>query len=167
MFASRHKKTIVVKDDDGVDRNIVIAKLSARSLELASDQRQIAVSRVSRQMGAEMLRAFRDQRLEEPKDPKEKRKSRLQSYDRETVLMQGIDSWDILGPDGKPLPKEKGIADFDEETAQYVFTEIMDLSVPVLTEEEINTLEKADSGRSISSSAETSLTTQMLAESGS
>jgi hypothetical protein len=129
MFASKITQDITVKDGDK-DVKVTIRKLSGRSLQNASEARQITVARMARTMGAEMLQAVRDREAAKEKaqkilDPAE---ARFQLYDRETVLVAGIASWDA---------KEdvvEGVADLDEDTADAIFRAIVTLSVP--TEEE-------------------------------
>lgn len=124
MFASKVTSQVVF--DDGV---VNIRKLSARSLEKASEARQISVSQLSRSMGPELMRAFatptEDRTKVEP-SLEERTRARYATYDRQSVLQAGVVSWTY---DTKVA---EGLDDLDEESAQKLHEAILDLSLPPL-----------------------------------
>lgn len=132
MFASKVKKTLTILDDEGKEIPVNIRKLSRRALHAAAMARQEAVAALARTMGAEAIKAYQEgkaarQETEKTLDPAE---ARFQSYDVETVLAEGIESW------GNPTPVKEGIADLDEDTADLIFREVIILSVPTKEERE-------------------------------
>jgi hypothetical protein len=129
MFASKITKDITVRDGDK-DVKVTIRKLSGRSLQNASEARQVSVARMAKAMGAEMVQAYQARQEATDKaskilDPSE---ARFTLYDRETVLVAGIASWDV------DIDVAEGVKDLDEDTANDIFRAIITLSVP--TEEE-------------------------------
>jgi len=138
MFASRVKKTIEV--NDGTDKgSVVIRKLSARSLERAREARQMSAAKLTTSFGPDMIKAFRETNKEVAAAPvvagsKEARETTYASYDRDTVLTQGVESWTF---------KENlvdGLNDLDEPIAEMLFHAIIDLSDP--PKAEVEKLEK-------------------------
>lgn len=62
--------------------------------------------------------------------------TRRNGYDRDTVLVAGIVSWGYVDNDQKAVPTTpEFILDLDEETAEFLFEKIMDLSLPPLKPE--------------------------------
>jgi len=136
MFASRIKKTVTLQDGEETV-TVIIRKLSHNSLEKASDVRQGTVAKMARQYGAEMMTSLKDYtppKPEETKAPVDAKKSRYSGYDRSTVLLSGVESWSV------PVKlSSQSLDDLDEETAQMLFEEILELSLPPVNVEEINT----------------------------
>lgn len=137
MFASRVKKNITIErpEEEGGPVSVVIRKLSFRSLEKASDARQAALGKTMRNIGADNIKALgvgEDARPEKPKvfDPVAIHKARLNSYDKETVVLAGVESW------SDPKPISEVIGDLDEPTVTFLFEEIMSISLGPISEEE-------------------------------
>lgn len=142
MFAKQ-----VTKDVEVGEEIVTIRKLSGKKLQLAREVRRGEQVSNMRELGAEMIRAFREEKekmaaakpealpipAQEP-SLEEKQKARRDSfseYDRDTVLVSGIAKWTAKVP-----VNPENIADLDEETAQKLHDEILDLSVaPVNTAE--------------------------------
>lgn len=131
MFASKITRTVTVTGDAGQPVAINIRKLSRRELEAASRVRQTEVARVAREMGPDMVKAYQDRNAKDEAakviDPAE---ARYTAYDVETVLVNGITSWDV------DVPVAEGVADLDEPTADQIFRAIVALSVPTPEEQE-------------------------------
>jgi hypothetical protein len=154
MFAKQITKDVQVGEE-----TVTIRKLSGKSLQKARESKRSETVQNMRDLGAEMIRAFREEReklkevkaealpipAKEPtKEELEKaRKESFNEYDRDTVLVQGIARWTAKVP-----VNPENIADLDEETAVLLHNEILDLSVAP-----VNTAEIAgkDSGAYISS----------------
>jgi hypothetical protein len=130
MFASKVTREVIIKDGDS-EVSVTIRKLSRRALDAASMKKQSEVARVAREMGAEMVEAYRSRNAEEKAeavvDPAE---ARFTAYDVETVLVNGIASWSA------DVPVAEGIADLDEPTSKELFRAIITLSVPTPEEAE-------------------------------
>ena len=114
---------------------VTIRKLSARSLERASDARQIGVAESMRKMGGDVLKSLREleqPKKEEPKklDPEAAKKARYASYDRGTVLVAGIVRWSYGEVETDPLSQ------VDEQAAEEIHEAILDYSLPPLDPEE-------------------------------
>src|SRR3990172_13353140 len=127
MFASPVRETVAVGDV-----SVIIRKLSARSLEKASENRAIAAAKLSKLLGTEMMQTFKTMG-DAPKvkpTPEEEDEARYAQYDRETVLTQGVESWNALDGGGRPISVEDGLKDIDEETATLLHRAVIDLSVP-------------------------------------
>lgn len=124
MFASRVKKKVELKDGDDVVY-VTIRKLSASSLEKASDVAQGASLASLRAMGPEVAKALRETEKDKPEvKPEISAKKRYAAYDRSTVLRAGVESW---------TAKEKlpgALDDLDEDAANTLHREIVDLSAP-------------------------------------
>ena len=144
MFASRVTKNVVLNDGD-FEVTVTIQKLSARALEKAREARTISQAAPLRAMGGEILRAVRDESSldEASKALKAKRatlegakKERYDAHDRALVLQAGIVRWASSMPDLKRLSPD-AIDDLDEESAQKLHEEIIDLSLPPIDEEEL------------------------------
>lgn len=141
MFASNVKKQVEIQDGETLV-SVTIKKLSARILVKASETRQQASMKASKELGGELIEVFRkdaqqkadaaDKDAEDPtpeeklKALKEKREAQYALYDRDEILMKGIDSWTA------PVKREEGIEDLDEETSEKLHREILDLSLPPL-----------------------------------
>jgi hypothetical protein len=131
MFANKIKKIVTVKDGDE-EVAVTIRKLSARSLDKAQLAKQAQVAGTARNLGPDMVDAFqkaaaRDEAVKVV-DPAE---ARFNSYDREATLIAGIDSWDVPG-----ISVADGVPELDEETAEFLFRAIIELSVPTPEEAE-------------------------------
>jgi len=128
MFASQVTKAVQVGDVE-----VVIRKLSGRSLDKARDAKQIASATQIRAFGGDVLKALRDDTVtlaveslrSKAEDAEAKRKAIYASVDRDTVLTQGIVSWNA----SRKLTPE-AIADLDEDSANALHEAIMDLSLP-------------------------------------
>ena len=130
MFANKITKVVTVKDGDE-DVSVTIRKLSARSLDKASLARQAAIAETARTLGPDMLKAFQDADAKKDAvailDPAE---ARYGAYDRGTTLTAGIASWTAK------IDLQEGINELDEDTADFLFKEIVALSVPTPEEQE-------------------------------
>lgn len=136
MFASQQKGEVTV---DGVA--VQIRKLSARSLEKAQEARQAVVAKLFSSI--DLSKVSRPEEAKQP-DPKAQQEARYGSYDRSTVLHQGIMSWSAtrdLTPDA--------VDDLEEEAADKIYRAILDLSLKPIGFDK-NEAEKNDSGLSIS-----------------
>ena len=122
MFASTTKREIAVGEE-----TLTIRKLSAHRLEEAQLVRQYAVADITKRMGGELVRVWREEpdklKVEEPRTEAEEKNARNASYDRLTVLTYGIDSWTV----GPKVTREK-LEDLDEPTVQLLFEAILDLT---------------------------------------
>ena len=146
MFASRTKKTI---DIDGV--SVTIRKLSANSLENASEARQGKSVQMAKAFGPEMFRVLREQTPEletaldnvaaEKMSPDARARARYALYDRATVLRAGIESWNATDDRGKDVPVSTGVDDLDEDASRTLHEAILDLSLGPLDEDEAAALE--------------------------
>lgn len=143
MFAKQ-----VTKDVEVGSEIVTIRKLSGVSLQKAREAKRVEQVQNMREIGAEMIRAFREERekaaaatrpdalpipAKEPtiEELQKARKESFTEYDRNTVLVAGIARWTAKVP-----VNPENIADLDEETAQLLHNEILDLSVaPVNTAE--------------------------------
>jgi ribosome recycling factor len=145
MFASKIQKQVTF--DDG---SVTIRKLSAKSLEKAAEQRQIAVAQFTSQMGAEIMKMWTTKDKDAVAAPaaevpiEEQRKARYGLYDRFSVLKAGVVSWSY------PEKIHDGIEDLDEDAVQKLHEEILDLSLPPLTQEEREAASAKDFGLSTS-----------------
>jgi hypothetical protein len=142
MFAKQVTKDVAVGEEI-----VTVRKLSGKTLQKARDARRVEQVQNMRDIGAEMIKAFREERekvaqarpealpipAKEPtKEELEKaRKDSFADYDRDTVLVAGVVRWTAKVP-----VNSENIADLDEESATLLHNEILDLSVqPVNTEE--------------------------------
>lgn len=128
MFASEVRATVTLGDVE-----VVIRKLSGRSLSKAADVKQIASANQLRAFGGEILKALRDETVDaaveslkaKKADPKAIRKALYDAYDRDLVLQAGIASWNH-----KKALNPESIADLDEDAAKVLHEAIIDLSIP-------------------------------------
>jgi hypothetical protein len=138
----------VTKDVEIGDEIVTVRKLSGKKLQQAREVKRGEQVQNMRDLGAEMIRAFREERDKQtvalkaealPIPAKEltleeltkARKDSFSEYDRDTVLVAGISKWTHKNP-----VNPENIADLDEETAQKLHSEILDLSIaPVNTAE--------------------------------
>jgi len=131
MFASKITSVVTLKDDEGNDLNVNIRKLSRRALEAASMARQRKVAQMAKDMGAELVQAYQAKSAKDDAqavlDPAE---ARFAAYDVETVLVNGISSWDA------PVDVAEGIPDLDEDASEALYRAIVILSVPTPAEAE-------------------------------
>jgi len=126
VFASQVKSTFQIEGCD-----VRIRKLSARSLDKASEIRQGSVVAMARGFGPELMAVFRGDVGPQPERVAQtERETVYATYDRDSVLVAGIESWDAKHADGKKMDLEEGIADLDEDSANALFHAIIDLSVP-------------------------------------
>lgn len=134
MFASQTTKTV---DIEGI--TVVIRKLSWKSLRNASEKHTEGAMAVASKVTPDMMRilgemggkkAAADASPESPA-PQEQTDplARYRVYDMATVLVAGIKSWSSE----KKLPD--GIEDLDTESAEKLFREIIDLSIPTPEQE--------------------------------
>lgn len=128
MFASKVTKQVVFEDGGSV----VIRKLNHSALDRAREAKSSKGARSLRDFGGEVLKVLRSDEytaLQEKKaeDPNAVREARYASFDRGVVLVAGIVSWNA---DVKLTPE--AIEDLDEGTADTIFKEIVDLSLPPL-----------------------------------
>lgn len=139
MYASKQTKILTLKDDDGADVPVLIRKLSASQLRKAGKARHKQHLEEARDLGPELIEALRDATA------KEATGDRYDQYDRELVLAFGVKEWGgrKVGEDGvlAEIGGEKySLGDLDEETADQVYRELVDLSAP--TKEQAEALEE-------------------------
>jgi len=146
MFAKQIQKEVVVGPEI-----VVVRKLSGRSLQKARDNARSAQVQNVREIGPEMIRAFREEKAEaaaeqilEPivEPTKEEllkaRRASFLAYDQFTVLVAGVVSWTAKDK-GKPVPVNvESLGELDEETSILLFEEILDLSVAPINAEEVS-----------------------------
>jgi hypothetical protein len=145
MFATKRKD---VQIDGGEDLGLVtvtLRKLSGSSLEKAAMQRGIAQAAYFRSLGAPFmvdmqspaLQAAREilaeEKANEKKDPAALRRARYSNYDRESVLIAGIERWTC---EDKFKLSPKSIALLEDAEAQKLHEEILDFSLPPIDEDE-------------------------------
>jgi len=89
-----------------------------------------------RDFGAEIVKAFMDDRDEDAAVAKVRKLQKQSEYDtdnfdRETMLRSGIVGWSYTDLDGKPIKvTPEGIAELDEQTAQWALERIVDMIRP-------------------------------------
>lgn len=143
MFASRTTEDMLI--EDGVLTCVVtLQKLSARSLDKASEVRQGTVAAASRQLGGDLIKAFNEASVAaaaakpdakpKAKTIEERREERYAMYDRDTVLQAGIARWTAQTPEGKPLAVKDGVGDLVEPVAVKIYRRLIDMSLPELDE---------------------------------
>jgi len=142
MFAKQ-----ITKDVEVGTEIVTVRKLSGKTLQKAREAKRSEQVSNMRELGAEMIRAFREEREKlaavkpealpiPPKEPtreelEKTRKDSFSEYDRDTVLVAGISKWTAKVP-----VSPENIADLDEESATKLHNEILDLSLaPVNTAE--------------------------------
>lgn len=103
-----------------------LRKLSWKQREKASDVSSDAILSRMKQMGGDIIKAFRETTQEQEADPSK-------GYDRATILYMGIARWSY---DAKI--DHGTIDDLDEETAAWAFKEILDMNKPRTEEETKN-----------------------------
>ena len=138
MFAKQIQKEVVVGEEI-----VVIRKLSGRSLQKARDEQRSAQVQNVREIGPEMIKAFRAEKAEEKTDPapfeivvqptteelEKARKASFSEYDRVVVLNSGIVSW-TAKDQGKAVPvNAETIDELDEVISNLLHEEILDISV--------------------------------------
>ena len=141
MFASRVTKDVVLNDGD-LDVTVTVQKLSARALEKAREARTVSQAAPLRAMGGDILKAMRSESMDEAAASlRAKRatlegakKERYDAHDRFTVLQSGIVRW--RGAD-LPAVSQESIEDLDEDSAQKLHEEILDLSLPPIDPAEL------------------------------
>lgn len=131
MYASQVKKQVRVGE-----HTFDVRKLSWKSLKKARDARSIDQAAHLRALGGEIMRALHNPTVNsdlakaeanvaaQRADPKAREKARYDSYDRETVLVAGVERID-----GEPVVLER-LNDIDEDVSEQVFYAIVDLSDP-------------------------------------
>jgi hypothetical protein len=124
IFASQTKKTITV----GGDVDVIIRKLSAASLRKAREVRMMEDAKHTRAIGGEVLKALHGgsddpQAPKKEPTPEQKKNARFALYDREDLLLRGIESWTA------EKPVDTGIAELDEETSRTIFEAIVELAL--------------------------------------
>jgi hypothetical protein len=144
MFASKHTKSISFPE--GV---VTIRKLAYGDLDDAQDARQRKAAQSARDMGPEMVKAFRDGgekpaatpvQLTPEQDLAAQKKARYDSYERSIVLVRGVASL----PDTAAENTAKAVRELDEPTADQLHREILDYSLPPLEEGEAKAQAKND-----------------------
>lgn len=136
MFASDCRKPVEVGDVQ-----VTIRKLSARVLERAREARSAAQVKSLRDLGPEMVKVMKSDGLEAvaqelKRDESAVKRQRYGAFDRQTVLAEGIVSW----THSRPLDSA-AIADLDEETAELLHEQILELSLPPLDRAESEAVE--------------------------
>jgi hypothetical protein len=149
MFAKQITKEVAVGPE-----TVTIRKLSGRSLQKAREaQRSTQVQNV-REIGPEMIKAFRAERAEADaaaakpeeapiveltqEDLDKARKASFAEFDRDVVLVAGIVSWTAKDAKNKAIPvNEANIGELDEETSQLLHDEILDLSLAPVNADEV------------------------------
>lgn len=150
VFSSRVRKEVTYDD-----LTVVIRKLSGASLEKAGEQRAIVAMRITAGAGADALRqareSARDQEKKpiagaEPEPPKVVNpRDRHNGYDRETVLIAGIHGWNALDEKGGSLPvTPDNVLDLTEGACDFLFHEILDLSLPPIDAAKLEADQKKD-----------------------
>jgi hypothetical protein len=143
IFAKQYQKEVQVGDE-----TVVVRKLSGRSLDKARAARRTDQVQGIRELGAELIKAFREGKeaagiepapVAEPVEPVEltpeekakARKAAFDDYDKYVVLQGGVVSW-TAKIDGKPVPvNAESIEGLDAETVTVLFEAIMDMSLPI------------------------------------
>jgi hypothetical protein len=145
MFAVK-TKPVTVKDEELGEIVVTIRKLSGSSLEKAAVQRGIVQAAYFRALGAPFLQELSSPKADEArkiladekKDPAALRKARYAQYDRDSVLIAGIERWSCEDK----YPKSESITKLDEDTAQELHEAILDYSLPPITIEEAKEVPK-------------------------
>lgn len=122
MFASVTKREVKFGDDF-----VVIKKLSGYQLTLARDEKQAVNVGNLRRLGGELLTAIQSSQVEQAAENLRKKTGedeRYAEYDRMTVLKYGIVNWSA-----GEVTNER-LRDLEEDVAQKVFQEIIDLTLP-------------------------------------
>jgi hypothetical protein len=149
MFAKQIQKEVTVGEEI-----VKIRKLSGKSLQKAREAQRSSQVQNVREIGPEMIKAFRAEKAEaeakaaEPvvetitEPTKEElaaaRKASFAEFDRETVLVGGIVSWTAKDEKNKAIPvNADNIGELDEETSELLHNEILDLSLPPVNAEEL------------------------------
>jgi hypothetical protein len=154
MFASKVQKDVTVGEGEAAVI-VTIRKLSGRSLEKASEARQIGVAQGMKSMGGDILRTLRDLEEADKKSGAESpekpdyaaaTKKRYATYDRATVLVMGVVRWTA-----EPKVGAQALDDLEEDAAQKIHEAILDLSLPPLDPAEFKAAQGKDSGLSSSS----------------
>lgn len=133
----------------GEDVTAVIRKLSHKQLKAAARARQSEGVSFMRELGAELMKALRDDDRDKLKQMQETQEAMIDNYDRDTLLRLGIVSWTYPVPpvyerdsdgtvkpvNGKKLepPDEKlvdGVDELDEPTAKWFAETIFKFSKP-------------------------------------
>jgi hypothetical protein len=144
MFASKHTKAIPFPE--GV---VTIRKLAYGDLDDAAEARQRKAAQSARDMGPEMVKAFRDgaekpvaepAKLTPEQEKAARTKARYESYDRNIVLVRGV----VSLPDTAAEQTAKAVRELDEPTADQLHREILDYSLPPLDESEAKAVGKGD-----------------------
>ena len=141
MFTKNVTKVVDMTDGETTGQ-VTIRKLSARSLDKAREARQIAAAQLTAKMGPEMISAFRDASKDKGEKPvvsaEDNPDVRYQVYERAHILSAGVTSWTF------EVDLKEGIEDLDEESAEFLFREIIDLSDPAPKVDEAT--QKKDAG---------------------
>lgn len=130
MFASRKRRTLEFKDDSDRIVHVYVHQLSHASLEKAAEARQITIGQTVSRLGPDLLNMFKGGGSDKTEAEAASAKERAyQSYDRATVLRQGVSGWDALDERGEALSLHSGLDDLDSATAEAIFRAIIDLSI--------------------------------------
>lgn len=125
MFASKTKKTVEI-NDDGSTVVVTVRKLGWKKLREAAEAQTTAAISTATKAGPAIMQMWAAE-ADKDKKGEEKEKSpdaRYASYDRDTILRAGIESWTAAAK----LPD--AIDDLDDEAADALHRAIVDLSVP-------------------------------------
>lgn len=106
----------------GEDDTVIIRKLNHKTLKKAARARQTEGVSVMKEIGAELIKALRDEDDEKLKRIQDKQESDISSYDMDTLLKEGIVSWTYDGV----LPNDTD--ELAENTAKFIAKEILDFS---------------------------------------
>jgi hypothetical protein len=142
MFAKQIQREVKVGEE-----TVMVRKLSGKTLDKARVARRTDQVQNMREIGADLIKAFREREgTKEPKvvetpaaaelsveDKAKARKASFGDYDREIVLNAGIVRWSA-----KETVNADTIGDLDEDSAALLFNEILDLSVSTLDTAEVS-----------------------------
>jgi hypothetical protein len=152
MLAYRTRKDVTIGSEV-----FTIRKLSGSSLEKASAARRINSIREAAALGREALAAFKEasaaRNREKPQEPtpEEKKRARYALYDRDSVLLSGIDAWTLKDEKGRLEHIAENVLDLPEEIAQELHEAIVDLSLGPIELAEVREAEGKGSGPSTDS----------------
>jgi hypothetical protein len=121
----------------GEDANVVIRKLSHVQLKLAAKARQSEGVGFMRELGAELMKALREERPDDVKKLQDAQEADIHNYDRSSLLRYGVLTWDYEVPPIAPEPMKEGerrgvdgLDELDEPTARFLGEEIFAFSRP-------------------------------------
>jgi hypothetical protein len=156
MFASKVTSKVTIGDVV-----VTISKLSGKALAEAADVQHervvLSALRLTQQAGPQMQEALAA-RAEEKRAEQERaeagqaaatvdadavREQRYRQYDRATVLRAGVRAWvSVSASDEKLPPVSTGIDDLDDDAAEQLRRAILDLTLPPVDAESLETERK-------------------------